>query len=237
MGRLIVKVTNQKNQLFELPASGEVVIGRGDSAHLLLPNVSVSREHCRVVVGRQHITIEDLDSQNGTLVNSQPIDQHVLANGDEIGVGKFTIVYLAAGKDNRFYRGRYVNYLPKYVPESILPDTAATFALSADALIAMQTSNRVVEHARLIADRDSKRFWYPEDRELTFGRKGMVNVKGWLTWGVIAKVAWDGKRHVLERTSLWGHVSVNAMNVDRHPLRNGERVRIGASRFRYECPE
>ena len=27
----------------------------------------------------EEITIEDLDSQNGTLVNSQPIDQHVLA--------------------------------------------------------------------------------------------------------------------------------------------------------------
>lgn len=237
MGRLVVRFSHQKNQLFTLPEEGEVVIGRGDTATLLLPNVSVSREHCRIVVGRQRITLEDADSQNGTRVNGVEVEQHELRSGDEIGVGKFTLVYLGTGRDDRFYKGRYVGYLPEYDPGSILPDTASTFALSADALKAMAATNHVVENARLLSTVDSKRFWYPEDRGLTFGSKGMVTVTGWFTGGIAAEVVFSGKRHVLERRRSWAHVSVNGVRVDKRPLRHGDRVQIGRSTFRYSCPE
>ena len=236
MGRLIVKFSQQKNQLFQL-TEGEVVIGRGEKAHLLLPNVSVSREHCRVLVGRQNTSIEDMGSQNGTIVNGKRIDQHVLTSGDEVQVGKFQLIYLGEGRENRFYKGRYVGYLPKYEPGSILPDTAATFALTADALMAMQTTNRIIEHARLVLDTDTRRFWYPEEKGLSFGSAGLVKVEGWFTWGVVATVKWDGKRHRLRRQGWLAHVSVNDQRVDQRPLKNGDRVRIGGSRFRYESPE
>jgi sulfur carrier protein ThiS len=236
VGRLIVKFSQQKNQLFQL-TEGEVVIGRGDTADLLLPNVSVSREHCRVLVGRQNTSIEDMGSQNGTIVNGKRIEQHVLKSGDEVQVGKFQLIYLGEGRENRFYKGRYVGYLPIYEPGSILPDTAATFALTADALMAMQTTNRIIEHARLVLDTDTRRFWYPEEKGLSFGSAGLVKVEGWFTWGVVATVKWDGKRHRLQRQGWLAHVSVNDERVDQRPLKNGDRVRIGASRFHYESPQ
>ncbi len=236
MGRLIVKFTHQKNQLFKLE-EGEVVIGRGETAGLLLPNVSVSREHCRVLVGRQNTSIEDLGSQNGTIVNGQRVDQHVLKSGDEIQVGKFQLIYLGDGRDNRFYKGRYVGYLPPYEPGSVMPDTAATFALTADALMAMQQTNKIIEHARLVLDTDSRKFWYPEEKGISFGSAGLVPVEGWFTWGVVATVKWDGKRHLLEKQGFFGHVSVNDDSVSKRPLRNGDRVRIGKTRFHYECPK
>jgi predicted component of type VI protein secretion system len=236
VGRLIVKFTHQKNQLFDLKA-GDAVIGRGETAALMLPNVSVSREHCRIVVGAQNTSIEDLDSQNGTIVNGKPIQQHVLASGDEIQVGKFQLIYLGEGRENRFYKGRYVHYLPKYEPRSVMPDAAATFALTADALMAMQVTNRVVEHARLVLATDQRRFWYPEEKGLSFGSAGLVPVDGWFTWGVVATVKWDGKRHRLERQSWLAHVSVGDRRLDHHRLKDGDRVRIGTTRFRYECPE
>lgn len=237
MGRLIVKFSHQKNQLFQLPADGEVVVGRANPATLLLPNPSVSREHCRILVGRQRTTLEDLDSQNGTRINGVKVEQHELRSGDEIGVGKFTLVYLGDGREDRFYRGRYVGYLPAYDPKSIMPDEASTFVLSEDALKAMALGNKVVERARMVSEVDSKAFWYPEDRGLTFGSKGMVTVAGWFTGGIAAEVTFSGTKHVLQRKKGWAHVSVNDERVDTRPLRHGDRVRIGRSRFRYDCPK
>lgn len=235
-GRLIVKYTHQKNQLFNLP-EGETLIGRGDEAGLKLPNVSVSRLHCRILVGAQNTSIEDSGSQNGTLVNGKRIEQQVLNGGDELQVGKFTLIYLGGGREERFYKGRYVSYLPHYEPSSIMPDTAATFALSVDALKALSEGNRLVEHARFVLDKDSRRFWYPEDKGLSFGSAGLVRVEGWFTWGVVAAVTWDGKAHVLERRTLFPVVKVNNLGISSQILKNGDRVVIGTSRFRYECPE
>lgn len=237
MGRLIVKFTQQKSQLFELPA-GRHVIGRGEDVELVLANVSVSREHAAVLVGTQNIVIEDLESANGTFVNGDRVTQHVLTPGDEIQIGKFTLAFIGDGPKHRFYRGRYVSYLPKYDPSTVMPDgDAATFAMSVAALKAVQMSNRAVEHARLVLESDAKRFWYPEEKGLTLGGGGLVPVQGWFTWGIPAAVSWDGKRHVLENKATFTKVQVNGESIKNRPLANGDRIRVGSTLFRYERPK
>lgn len=238
MGRLVIKFAQQKNQRFELTEPGRYVLGRGEECAIVLPNVSVSREHAAVVVGQQHITIEDLESANGTLVNGETVEQHVLVRGDEIQIGKFSMVFLGAGRADRFFKGRYVAYLPEYNPKTVVPDDdAATFAMSVDALKAIQKSNRAVEQARVILERNADRFWYPEERGLTFGGGGLVPIEGLLTWGVPAELSWDGKWHVLENKALFTRVKVNGESIKKRPLVNGDRIQVGASLFRYERPK
>ena len=38
----------------------------------------------------------DVGSLNGTYVNREPVDQAVLANGDEVQIGKFRLVFLTS---------------------------------------------------------------------------------------------------------------------------------------------
>jgi hypothetical protein len=227
-----------KNQRFELP-QGETVFGRDSGCGLPLPNVSVSRQHGRVVVGAQRVTIEDLESKSGILVNGERVEQSPLKSGDEIQVGKFSMVFLGDGRNDRFYKGRFVEYLSEYAPGTVmLDDGAATFALTADALRRLQQESHLVEMARLFLESDKRRFWYPEDRTLTIGSKAMVQVEGWFTWGVAAEVVWDGRKHSLKRGTWWAPLRVNNETVDkRRPLKDGDRVRVGKTAFIYEVGE
>ena len=233
--RLIIKSTMSKNQRFELP-DGETTFGRETGSNLVLPNVSVSRQHGRILVGVQGVTIEDVESKSGILVNGERIEQHALRSGDEIQVGKFSIVYLGDGRQDRFYKGRFVEYLPEYSPGTVmLDDGAATFALTADALKRLQQESHIVETARFRLQDDKRRFWYPEDRPLSFGSKGMVQVDGWFTWGILAEAIWDGHKHTIKRNAWWSSVKVNDEAVSqRRPLRDGDRVQVAKTVFVYE---
>jgi len=61
-----------KGTAFSLP-SGEVSIGRDSSNHLWAPDPALSRRHCLLVASDDQVSIRDLGSRNGTLVNGVPI--------------------------------------------------------------------------------------------------------------------------------------------------------------------
>jgi pSer/pThr/pTyr-binding forkhead associated (FHA) protein len=42
--------------------------------------------------------VVDVGSLNGTYVNREPVDSAVLANGDEVQIGKFRLVFLTGPK-------------------------------------------------------------------------------------------------------------------------------------------
>ena len=235
MPRLIVKSSATKNQRFELDKP-ETLVGRGDECQLVLPNVSVSRQHARVLVGTQGVTIEDLGSASGIVVNGKRIQQHMLSSGDEIQIGKFSLVFMGDGRQDRFYKGRFVEYLAAYEKGGVPPDDdAATFALSVEALKRLQQDNHLVDSARVVSESDRKRFWFPEDRGLSFGAAGMVQVEGWFTGGICAELSWDGRQHVITKKGWLTHVSVNGQAVSgRRPLRERDQLRIGKSWFTYE---
>ena len=162
--------------------------------------------------------------------------EQLLAESRKKGDG-CELVFLGDSIQARFYKGRCVDYLPKYQPSTaMMPDVNSTFALSSDALRMIHKGNRVCEHARVVSETEAGKYWYPEDRGLTFGGKGMISVRGWFTWGMVAEVKWDGNTHVINRNSAFTAVLVNDVKVWNKPLRNGDRIKIGRSNFRYESP-
>ena len=236
MPRLLIRTGLKGHQKFDLEKE-EVIVGRGDDCDVRLPNTSVSRHHCKFEVGFGSATVSDMGSANGTQVNKKKIDgPTVLNSGDEILVGKFLLVFLGDRKQDRFYRGRYTDYLADYTPDTKGGGQDSTFAMTKEALKRLQQEDDLVESARLVSIKDRNRFWFPESRGLTFGGGGMIEVDGWFTWGVVARVDYDGKRHVIGRQSFWTGVKVNndaIANGKSRPLRNGDRVVIGGSSFRY----
>lgn len=71
---------------------GDNVIGRDPSARISLDSLQVSRQHARVRVTELDVTLEDLESRNGTIVNGARITAPVtLNNGDEITIAPFTL--------------------------------------------------------------------------------------------------------------------------------------------------
>jgi pSer/pThr/pTyr-binding forkhead associated (FHA) protein len=73
--------------VFEAPL-GQSVIGRGTKATMRIDSVEVSRVHAVLIASPDRVTIEDLKSSNGTVVNGVRITgEHVLAEGDLVSFG------------------------------------------------------------------------------------------------------------------------------------------------------
>lgn len=81
---------------------GYYVIGRADDADLIISNKDVSRHHAAVNYDGADFIIKDLNSTNGTFVNSRKIVKHNLQPGDEISVGDYSI-FFDDGSGSFFY--------------------------------------------------------------------------------------------------------------------------------------
>jgi FHA domain len=68
--------------------------GRHPDCDICLDDVTVSRRHAEFHVRGGEFHLVDVGSLNGTYVNREPIDSIVLANGDQIQLGKFRLVFL-----------------------------------------------------------------------------------------------------------------------------------------------
>jgi len=67
------------------------VIGRGRNADLVLNEATISRAHALFGYEGVEAFVQDLGSTNGTLVNGEREHRKVLANGDELRMGKLVL--------------------------------------------------------------------------------------------------------------------------------------------------
>jgi hypothetical protein len=74
-------------------APGKLVIGRSPRSGLRLDSRYVSRQHAVLVVTANSVTVVDLQSTNGTLVNGQAMTSQVLEHGDLLAIGNFRLRY------------------------------------------------------------------------------------------------------------------------------------------------
>jgi len=85
--QLQVVLGKQRGEFLNFPV-GEFVFGRGPECHVRPNSELVSRQHCLVVVTDESISLRDLGSINGTLVNGSRVCGRVeLHDGDRIQVG------------------------------------------------------------------------------------------------------------------------------------------------------
>jgi hypothetical protein len=87
-----------------LPSAAQAIIGRGDPVSNFFPEIDlnpfgaidngVGRRHIRLFIQGGQVLIEDMDSTNGTLLNSQKLtarQPQPLRDGDQISVGKLLL--------------------------------------------------------------------------------------------------------------------------------------------------
>lgn len=71
-------------------APGEMILGRDRSCPLHLDDPRISRRHARLQLEGQELSIEDLGSINGILVNGDPVQKRcILKVGDELVIGPY----------------------------------------------------------------------------------------------------------------------------------------------------
>lgn len=80
-----------------IPVTGNMVIGRGKDSDILLNDKLSSRSHARILWDGSTLSVEDLNTTNGTKVNGIEIHQPTpLKAGDNILVGKTVLRVISA---------------------------------------------------------------------------------------------------------------------------------------------
>lgn len=82
----------------------EITIGRADDVDVRLAKAGVSRRHAMVFqCDEQQFSIKDLESTNGTFVNSERIQEKILKDQDIIAIGESRLKFIAADSPEQPY--------------------------------------------------------------------------------------------------------------------------------------
>jgi pSer/pThr/pTyr-binding forkhead associated (FHA) protein len=83
----------------QIPLVGpRFMIGRGETCHLRPNSELVSREHAEFLISDDQVSVRDLGSRNGTLVNGKALTaEFVLKAGDLVSVGPLTFAVAIEG--------------------------------------------------------------------------------------------------------------------------------------------
>jgi len=73
-----------------------LTIGRTEGNDIKLDDALVSKNHCRIIKQGDNFVIEDLASSNGTIVNGQQKNTHILQDGDRLVLGDTTLTFRKA---------------------------------------------------------------------------------------------------------------------------------------------
>ena len=84
-----LRVVEGPNEGLVVPLSGELILGRADSADRAFEDTEISRHHLRVAVEDGEAVVEDLGSTNGTFVGSTRLEHPTrLEAGVPVRVGR-----------------------------------------------------------------------------------------------------------------------------------------------------
>ena len=105
----------------------ELYIGRSEESDIFLGEKKISRKHSMIQVSEDGIRITDLESTNGTFVNSKKISEMELKNGDKIKVGSSVIevqiqTKTAASADAPTGAKSKEKSAPKTPPKKVVPE-------------------------------------------------------------------------------------------------------------------
>jgi DNA-binding winged helix-turn-helix (wHTH) protein len=80
-------------------ASGENILGRESDGGIRIDSPTVSRRHARILVSATSVSIEDLESKNGTYLRGEAVTTTVaLKDGDEIRIGAVVLRFRMASR-------------------------------------------------------------------------------------------------------------------------------------------
>ncbi len=227
-----------RDRLRSIPVSGKdrIVIGRGQTAHVVLDNPAVSREHAEVRRVGQGWMLQDLSGGNGVFVNGKMVNSTRLRDQDRIDILKYTLLFDLSQDGARpplpgMGKEQDDDSLPPLPapspPRQPLGNKAATFVVAAEELARMrqQLSSQQGAHLVLAHSGAPARISLQGRPTLVLGRGGEAPIQGpwWAPWWVprrVAEIQSTAAGSTLRVVTWWVGVRVN-----------GERVRRGKPRL------
>jgi pSer/pThr/pTyr-binding forkhead associated (FHA) protein len=94
----------------------KTTLGRRPYNDIVIDNLAVSGEHAVLQMTGGDVTLEDLNSTNGTYLNGKAVKKQLLQNGDSIEIGKYKIKFVGDGAVDNFDKTMVVKARPAATP-------------------------------------------------------------------------------------------------------------------------
>ena len=82
-----LSLSGSVEETYLLGPGEDLLIGRSLQARLPVDDSCVSRRHCRLLLRRGELWLEDLASANGTYLNGQRVERARVSDGDVVELG------------------------------------------------------------------------------------------------------------------------------------------------------
>lgn len=117
------------------------LIGRDRKCDIVIPDSSVSREHCILSMDMDDCYVQDLKSANGTLLNGRNVDSSSVVPGDELQIGTNTFLLIGVGGND-------------VTSDGVEPHSDSVFQRDTESILLSETPdvNRLRENPDTIAD-------------------------------------------------------------------------------------
>ncbi len=89
---ILIRRTGQPDRVVRF-GEGNVRIGRAEDNEIVLSDVGVSRRHAQVRIQSGSVTVQDLQSGNGTYHDGKKVDAYEVQTGDEIVIDPFVLTF------------------------------------------------------------------------------------------------------------------------------------------------
>ncbi|MBI4464945.1 MAG: FHA domain-containing protein [Acidobacteria bacterium] len=242
MAKLILKF--EAAVLKEIPLQkATLTFGRAPGNDVVIDNLAVSGHHARLVLDQDHYVIEDMSSLNGTFLNNQRIRRSALKDGDEILIGKHTLVYRDEGGVPLAATAatEKTQEVKSASEETIVLDTKKRreFLAKATTIASEGASAETKDKVgclTVLAGKTDQREYILTSKLCVIGKSEMASVKlkGWFAPKVAAVINRREGRYEIAPSEKAGATKVNSQVLAApHALQEGDTIQIGGVQMQF----
>ena len=240
MAKLILKY--EAAVLKEVPLQkSTLTIGRTPGNDVVIDNLAVSGQHARVTLEQDHFLVEDMNSLNGTFLNNQRIRKSALKDGDEILIGKHTLIFR---EDGARPKAESVGERTQPIPiaeETVVLDTKKRreFLAKATTIATEGTSPAAQERVgclTVLSGKTDQREYILTSKLTVIGKSEMASVKlqGWFKPKVAAIINRKEGRYNIAPSDKVGVAKVNAQTLSTaRDLNEGDTIDVSGVKMQF----
>ena len=197
-------------------------LGRRPYNDVVIDNLAVSGEHAVIQMHGSEVTLEDLNSTNGTYVNGKAIKKQVLQNGDSIEVGKYKIKFVGDAAADSFDKTMVVRTpRPAMAPATPAPTPTAAPIAAAENVAASATTASIKVLTGAAAGRE-----VPLSKVVTTIGKPAV---------AVAAITKRHHGYVVHHVEGGGSPTLNGrpITAEPAPLKNGDVIELAGTQMQF----
>ncbi len=203
-------------------------VGRGRDNDIVIENLSVSRNHCRVKVTDGKFILTDMNSANGTFVNGVRVTKTEIYHNDQIQVGKHTLLFI--NTDEAGMEPASANDSIGLPTDAGIPEPPSTPPPPPSPVAAPSAvDSALVGVLTIVKGKQANQCFPIHKEETTIGRapENDVRLHDWFVSKKHAVLRRVGEDFLLKDLESWRGTTVNGSSIKEAKLSSGDELVFG----------